>query len=113
MESLSSRLKNKAQIWGRVTTTNSLGETDAEERLIGALWCDIVPKTGKVETIPNAAAEYATITHEVTFRRSALTRLKKEYHLVYRGQRLDIEYIMPHYNKPDMVIAYCREDVGL
>ena len=113
MESLSSRLKNKAQIWGRVTTTNSLGETDAEERLIGALWCDIVPKAGKVESIPNAAAEYAAITNEVTFRRSALDKLKKEYHLVYHDQRLDIEYIMPHYNNPEMVIAYCRETVGL
>ena len=52
MESLSSRLKNKAQIWGRLATENSLGETDAEERLIGALWCDIVPKTGKGRNNP-------------------------------------------------------------
>lgn len=113
MESLSTRLKNKVQIWGRAAKTNALGETDTEETLIGTLWCDIVPRTGKVAEIPNANAVYADITHEVTFRRSALRYLKSEYHIKHYSERLDIEYIMPHYNNPEMVIAYCRETVGL
>lgn len=112
-KNITSRLKNKVQIYGRSAATNSLGETDSAEVLITTLWCDIVPKSGKVAEMPNAAAQYEEITHEVTFRRSSLQYLKPEYHLKYGAERLDIEYIMPHYENPEIIVVYCRETVGL
>ena len=112
-KNITSRLKNKVQVYGRTPETNALGETDAKETLLATLWCDIVPKSGKVVEIPNAASQYGVITHEVTFRRSALQYLKPEYHLQYGTERLDIEYILPNYNNPDIVIVYCHEVVGL
>ena len=112
-EALSSRLKNRVEIWGLTDDTNSLGESDSDEIRLAILYCDIVPKSGKVNEIPNASAQYETITHEVTFRRSAMKHLRPENHIRYGDSRYEIEYIMPHYNEPDRIIAYCCEEVNL
>lgn len=114
MKSMSTRLKNRVEVWGQETARNSLGEEDSGETRIATLWCDIVPKSGKVEQIGTApAAIYESITHEVIFRRSAKKHLKASYHIRYGGERLEIEYILPHYNEPDRVVAYCRETENL
>lgn len=110
---LSTRLKNRAEVWGKSDERNSLGETDVAEKRLAVLWCDIVPKNGRVEEIPNAASQYEEVTHEVTFRRSSAKYLKPENYLVHGAERLEIEYIMPHYNDPDRIIAYCRQAVQL
>lgn len=113
-KSMSTRLKNRVEVWGQETTLNSLNEKDSSETRIASLWCDIVPKSGKVEQIGTApAAIYESITHEVIFRRSAGKHLKASYHIRYGGERLEIEYILPHYNEPDKIIAYCRESDNL
>ena len=114
MKSMSTRLKNRVEVWGQETARNSLGEEDSGETRIATLWCDIVPKSGKVEQIGTApAAIYESITHEVIFRRSAKKHLKASYHIRYGGERLEIEYILPHYNEPDRIVAYCRETENL
>lgn len=114
MKSMSTRLRNRVEVWGQETARNSLGEEDSGETRIATLWCDIVPKSGKVEQIGSApAAIYESITHEVIFRRSAKTHLKASYHIRYGGERLEIEYILPHYNEPDRIVAYCRESDNL
>lgn len=112
MSSLSSRLCNKVKVYGKVSSENELYEVDDREELIAELWCDIVPKNGRVEELTAAASRYESITHEVIFRRSAEKYLSAENVIVYRGQRLEIEYILPHYNEPDRVVAYCREEVN-
>ena len=112
-ENLSSRLKNRVEVWGKSDSTNALGETDAAEKCIAVLWCDIVPRNVRVEDIPNAASQYESITHEVTFRRSVKRYLAAQNHIMYGGGRLEIEYVMPHYNDPDRIIAYCRQAVNL
>ena len=112
-EQLSSRLNNRVEIWGLSDKTNVLNERDSEESLLASLWCDIVPKSGKVSEITSAASQYEIITHEMTFRRSAARYLKAENFIKYRGTRYEIEYVMPHFNMPDRIIAYCREDAGL
>ena len=114
MKSMSTRLRNRVEVWGQETARNSLGEEDSGETRIATLWCDIVPKSGKVEQIGSApAAIYESITHEVIFRRSAKKHLKASYHIRYGGERLEIEYILPHYNEPDRIVAYCRETENL
>lgn len=110
IKSMSTRLRNRVEVWGRKTALNALGETDGEEQKLAALWCDIVPKSGRVEQIGDVpAAIYESITHEVTFRRSAAKQLSEKYHLRIGDERLEIQYIMPHYNEPDKIVAYCRE----
>lgn len=114
MKSMSTRLRNRVEVWGQETARNSLGEEDSGETRIATLWCDIVPKSGKAEQIGSApAAIYESITHEVIFRRSAKKHLKASYHIRYGGERLEIEYILPHYNEPDRIVAYCRETENL
>ena len=114
MKSMSTRLRNRVEVWGQEPARNSLGEEDSGETRIATLWCDIVPKSGKVEQIGSApAAIYESITHEVIFRRSAKKHLKASYHIRYGGERLEIEYILPHYNEPDRIVAYCRETENL
>ena len=112
-EQLSSRLNNRVEIWGLSDKTNALNEKDSIESRLAMLWCDIVPRSGKVTEIPSAAAQYETVTHEITFRRSAERYLKPENVIKYRGLRYEIEYVMPHFNMPDRVVAYCRGEVGL
>lgn len=109
MKSMSTRLKNRVEVWGRSSALNPLGEEDGRETKLATLWCDIVPKSGRVETVGDMAAVYESVTHEVIFRASAKPKLKAEYHLRIDGERLEIEYILPHYNEPDKIIAYCRE----
>lgn len=114
MKSMSTRLRNRVEVWGRSSALNPLGEEDGRETKLAMLWCDIVPKSGKVEQIGSApAAIYESITHEVIFRRSAKKHLKASYHIRYGGERLEIEYILPHYNEPDRIVAYCRETENL
>ena len=110
IKSMSTRLRNRVEVWGRKTALNALGETDGEEQKLAALWCDIIPKSGRVEQIGTVpAAIYESITHEVTFRRSAAKQLSEKYHLRIGDERLEIQYIMQHYNEPDKIVAYCRE----
>ncbi len=112
-KTLSSDLKNRVEIWGLSDSKNELDEVDAKEIKLATLWCDIVPKGGAVSEIPNAAANYQTISHELTFRCSALRHLTAQNHVRYGKARLEIEYVMPHFNNPDRIIAYCREEVNL
>lgn len=110
MKSLSTRLRNRVEVWGRKTALNALGETDGEEEKIATLWCDIAPKSGKVENVGDTpSAIYETVTHEVTFRRSAEKLLNEKYHLRHGSERLEIQYILPHYNDPSRIVAYCLE----
>ncbi|MCI8387029.1 MAG: hypothetical protein HFE63_01000 [Clostridiales bacterium] len=112
-ENLSTKLKNRVEVWGKADERNSLGEDDVCDKLLAVLWCDIVPRNGKVEDIPHAASQYEAITHEVTFRRTSARYLSAENYIKSGTDRLEIEYVMPHYNDPDRIIAYCRQAVNL
>lgn len=112
-KALSSGLKNRVEVWGLSDSKNELDEVDAKEVKLATLWCDIVPKSGSVSEVPDAAANYQTISHELTFRRSASRYLAAQNHIRYSSTRLEIEYVMPHFNNPDRIIAYCREEVSL
>ena len=52
-------------------------------------------------------AERAEITHRVVCRSASLPDLCREMYFVIRGQRLDVSYWLPIYNRRGWVEIYC------
>ena len=64
------------------------------------------PTSGRTETL-TGDAERAEITHRVVCRSASLPELGREMYFIIRGQRLDVSYWLPIYNRRGWVEIYC------
>lgn len=105
MNNISGKLRNRVELWDKVEKTNELNELDYIYEKVGKLWAMITPIRGSSKTMAGDV-EYTNITHKMVIRAIGLS-IKNDMYITYRGQRYDIEYCMPHYQRRDIIELYC------
>ena len=99
-------LKDKVDCYQSVKTVNAMGEQEESFRLIRSFWAQIMPSSGRREEI--GISERANVTHKIVCRESAMPDITTDTYFVNRGQRLDVEYWYPIYNRRGWMEIFCR-----
>ena len=104
---LSSRLKNRIDVYGKIKSINELNEVDFEYGKIKTIWAEIIQqsgseKTGKGNTI------YAEVSHKFTIRSNSLSEITNDMYFIFKGQKYDIKYFNPNYKYNDSIDIYCK-----
>lgn len=99
-------LRDKVDCYQSVKTKNKMGEHEESFVLIRSFWAKITPSAGRREEI--GISERANITHRVICRESAMPDITTDTYFVNRGQRLDVEYWYPIYNRKGWMEIYCK-----
>ena len=99
-------LRDRAEVWLAAPVEQSNGEIDYCYTKARTIWAAVNPTSGRTETL-TGDAERAEITHRVVCRSASLPELCREMYFVVRGQRLDVSYWLPIYNRRGWVEIYC------
>jgi SPP1 family predicted phage head-tail adaptor len=86
------KYNKKIEIWGKQEIQNELLEEDYEEVKINSIWCSIKSHTTSVQS---KALDIVVVnaTHKITCRYLSGKNIKEADWFIYRGKRLDIEYV--------------------
>lgn len=103
--SITARLNCRVELWEARETENELGQLDMEHMRLCGLWAEVLPVSGTEKSLP-AGSLYAEVSHKITIRPRG--GLKPGMYFIYNGQRYDIKWFMPNYQKKDRLELYCR-----
>lgn len=108
--SLSNRLKNKIDVYGRIQIKNELDEIDFDYRKIKSIWAEVTPQSGR-NISGNGNTVYAEISHKFTIRSNALKEISNDMYFIFKEQRYDIKYYNPNYKYRDSIDVFCILEV--
>ena len=100
-------LRCRVQFYHRSKVENELRETDYTYAPLRAAWANIVPQSGK-SAPAQGGMEYVEVTHKATIRASVLPEIPTDLYFMYRGQRYDVLYAYPIYNRAGWLELFCR-----
>jgi SPP1 family predicted phage head-tail adaptor len=105
---MSTDMRHKVQVWGKVKTKNEIGETTYQSSLLKSLWAAVIPQTGalqrqQVETL------LSNVTHKVIIRYESGKDVTQDMYLMFRGKRFDIKYILNPYFTNETLELFCEE----
>jgi hypothetical protein len=109
MSVLSSNLKNKVDVYGKMPFTNELGENDFKDTYIKSLFVWILPATltGTTATQPTGT-EYSMVQQRVKCRKRSIPDLSKDIYFVYEGIRYDVQYFQPDFKEDEYWDILCK-----
>ena len=103
-------LRCRVELLARKKMLNDLGETTYDHIPYDPpkkLWAKIVPVSGRREDVADTM-ERMSVTHKMTIRRTALPVLAPDTQILYRGQRYDVLYGYPIYNREGWMEIFLR-----
>lgn len=83
------------------------GETEYRYEEAKTTHAHIRPTTGRSVALPGGS-EYVEVSHIVTVRTASIPALSTDTYFVYRGQRYDVLYFYPIYNRRGWMEIFCR-----
>jgi SPP1 family predicted phage head-tail adaptor len=89
-------LSHRIDLWGKVEIENELGEKDFDYAKLKTVWASIVPQTGSLQK-QVADTVLSNVTHKIIVRYTS--DIVQDMHIMFRGQRFDINYILNPYFK--------------
>lgn len=110
MELSAGDLRNRVELLQRVQGANELGETTYDYQPFDPpkkIWSQIVPISGRTETLPGEVDRVA-VTHRITVRRGAARELTTDMRFMYRGQAYQVIYFYPNYKHNAWVEIFCK-----
>lgn len=107
MSVTASGLRAKITIYRQKKGENELKETTYDYQPERTVWAEIVPTSGRTAPL-EGDVERAEITHRVRLRASACPVIERGMYFTFRGQRYDILYGYPIYNRRGWLELYCR-----
>lgn len=102
-----SDLRCRITIYRKQKAENELKETTYEYRPERTVWAQIVPASGRAAAL-EGDMERSEITHRVRLRASACPVIDQGMYFMFRGQRYDVLYGYPIYNRGGWMELYCR-----
>ena len=103
-------LRCRVDLLERKKGTNDLGETTYSYGSYDPprkLWARIVPMSGRREPL-GGDMESVVVTHKMTIRRTSLPILAPDTQILYRGQRYEVLYGYPIYNREGWMEVFLR-----
>ena len=102
-----SGLRARITIYRRKETENELEEKTFTYQPERTVWAQIVPASGRAAAL-EGDMERSEITHRVRLRASACPVIEQGMYFMFRGQRYDVLYGYPIYNRGGWMELYCR-----
>jgi SPP1 family predicted phage head-tail adaptor len=103
-----SKLRHRIDLYSKTKAINEIGEADYSDVKLTTIWAAIIPQTGnmqkqEVETI------LSNVTHKVIVRYQAGKDITQDMHIMFRGKRFDIKYILNPHFKNETLEIFCQE----
>lgn len=96
------------RVFHRIEHTNALtGETEYSYEEAKTTHAHMRPASGRSVALPGGS-EYVEVSHIVTVRTASILTLSTDTYFVYRGQRYDVLYFYPIYNRRGWMEIFCR-----
>lgn len=105
------KLRHKIDVYGKVKYTNEQGKTAYRDDKIKTISAEIVPQTGKLQA-QQANTILSNVTHRIMVRYHAGKDITNDMHLMFRGHRFDIRYILNPYFKNETLEIFVEEVIG-
>jgi hypothetical protein len=103
MHGLTSRLKNKLALYGKIPTRNEANEDTFDYDVIKyPVYAEILPQGGNNKEEEGNTTQSIT-SHKITIRSNSVDNLKDDMFFVYQNQRYDIDYFNPNFKYNDSV----------
>ena len=102
-----SDLRCRITIYRRKKVENELEESTYDYQPERTVWAEIVPTSGRTAPL-KGETERAEITHRVRLRASSCPSIERGMYFTFRGQRYDVLYGYPIYNRSGWMELYCR-----
>lgn len=103
-------LRCRVELLKRKKGVNDLGETTFSHVSYEPpkkFWAKIVPVSGRLDGL-EGDMERSVVTHKMTIRRTSLPILSPDTQILYRGQRYDVLYGYPIYNRDGWMEVFLR-----
>ena len=107
MAATASDLRCRITIYRKKKTENELKESTYGYQPERPVWAEIVPASGRTAAL-EGDVEQAEITHRVRLRASSCPSIDRGMYFMFRGQRYDILYGYPIYNRSGWMELFCR-----
>lgn len=107
MSRITSKLKNRVDVYTKQKVENELGEIEYKYAKLKTIYAQIIPKTSNLKD-GQAETEYVESTHKFKIRIKSLPDLDNTYRFVYRGQTYEVKYFDPDYQNNEFYEIYTR-----
>lgn len=101
------RLRHRIDVFSKVESKTEFGELTYDYEKVSSVWAEILPNTGKENTIKGDSIQ-VTVTHKITVRKEAIKEPQNDMYFMFRGQKYEVMYFMPHYSRNDLTEFYCK-----
>lgn len=101
-------LRHKIEIWGKRPVENELGEEDYADYKIKTISAVIIPQTSKLQ-IQQANTVLSNTTHKIIVRYGSGKDIAQNMHIMFRGYRFDIKYILNPYFKNEWLEIFAEQ----
>lgn len=99
-------LRDKILCYQSKKHINSMGENEERFVLVRTFWGNVTPSAGRREDV--GISERANVTHRVVCREMAMPGITTDTYFLVRGQRLDVQYWYPIYNRKGWLEVFCK-----
>ncbi len=101
------RLRHRIDVFLKAEDKTEFEELTYDYKKVSSVWAEIVPKSGKENTVGGDAVQ-VSVTHKITVRNGAVKEPRNDMYFVFKGQKYEVLYFMPHYKKNDLIEFYCK-----
>ncbi len=102
------QLRHKIDVYGKVTVTNELGETDYTYDKIKTIWASIIPQTGNLQK-QQTDTILTNVTHKIVTRYNSGKEITTDMYFMFQGKRFDIKFILNPYFKNETLEIFVTE----
>lgn len=101
------RLRHKIDVFSKVEGKTEFGEVTYDYEKVSSVWAEIVPTAGKENTVKGDSIQ-VSVTHKITVRNGAIKEPRNDMYFIFKGQKYEVLYFMPHYRRNDLIEFYCK-----
>ena len=101
------RLRHRVEVYTKEKSQTEFGECTYLYRRNSYIWAEILPLKGKEEAVDGKSVR-ANVTHKITVRNGAIKEPRNDMYFMYKGQKYEVLYFMPHYRRNDLIEFYTK-----
>ena len=107
MKNTLERLRHRIDVYAKAETETEFFEQSYDHIKLCSVWAEILPMSGRENTLPGKSVQ-ATVTHKITTRMGAVKEPRNDMYFMFKGQRYEVLYFMPHYKRNDLIEYHCK-----
>jgi SPP1 family predicted phage head-tail adaptor len=112
------KFRYKIDVYGKVKGKNELNQTSYIDDKIITVWAEVIPQTGNMQR-QQVETMLTHVTHKIICRYNQTIydayqqqQNKSDMHIMFKGQRFNIKYILNPYFRNETLEIFAEEVVG-